>query len=437
MTISVTFDPPLPSDPPATFNSKAFSTLGDLNTWSTQANALAVEVNADEAAAAASAATASGHAATATTKAGEASASASSATAGASTATTQAGIATTKASEAASSADAAAASAVTAEAAASSKVTGPASSTDNTIPRFDGTTGKLLQGSGVTVDDSGNVGIGTVSPGSKLSVDGDLWQGNGGGTEIGRIFNEAGWYTFEGSSNVLGVTITHPSAVRFATASTERMRLDSSGNLGLGVAPSAWVTFKAIEFAAGSALWGTANASVLNSNAYYGASGWTYKAGGLAAYYQQSNGTHTWYTAPSGTAGNAITFTQVMELDPAGNLTLNAGAIGYGAGAGGTVTQATSKSTSVTLNKPSGLVTMHNAALAANTSVEFILSNSFVSATDVVVLNLKSNPIGAKYRVQVWEVLSGSVYIQLTNTTGGSLSEAVPINFAVIKGSTT
>jgi len=86
----------------------------------------------------------------------------------------------------------------------------------------------------VVVNASGNVGIGTGSPALKLSVDGDFWQGNGAGTEIGRITNNAGWYDVGGSSNVNGVQMSHASVVRFLTASTERMRLDSSGNLLVG-----------------------------------------------------------------------------------------------------------------------------------------------------------------------------------------------------------
>ena len=107
MTITVVFDPPLPSDSPATFNTKAFTTLGDLNTWSTQANAVAAEVNA----AAVDVSEAVAAAATATTKAGEASASATSAAGSATSASTGAGTATTKAGEASTSATSAATSA--------------------------------------------------------------------------------------------------------------------------------------------------------------------------------------------------------------------------------------------------------------------------------------------------------------------------------------
>jgi hypothetical protein len=84
------------------------------------------------------------------------------------------------------------------------------------------------------IDESGNVGIGTDSPSLELSVDGDIWQGNRSGVEIGRITNAAGWYDFGGSSNVNGAQMSHVGTLRFLTASTERMRIDSSGNLLVG-----------------------------------------------------------------------------------------------------------------------------------------------------------------------------------------------------------
>jgi hypothetical protein len=84
------------------------------------------------------------------------------------------------------------------------------------------------------IDESGNVGIGTDSPSLELSVDGDIWQGNRSGVEIGRITNASGWYDFGGSSNVNGAQMSHVGTLRFLTASTERMRIDSSGNLLVG-----------------------------------------------------------------------------------------------------------------------------------------------------------------------------------------------------------
>jgi hypothetical protein len=99
--------------------------------------------------------------------------------------------------------------------------------------------------------------------------------------------------------------------------------IDSSGNLGLGVTPNAWATsYKAFQIGASSALYAHgAVASVhVTNNSYEDSGGVKYKITGAAADYQQSGGVHYWYNAPSGTAGNAITFTQAMTLDASGNL---------------------------------------------------------------------------------------------------------------------
>jgi hypothetical protein len=104
----------------------------------------------------------------------------------------------------------------------------------------------------------------------------------------------------------------------------EQMRLDSSGNLGLGVTPSAWSVGKAIELGSvnGNALWGIgANACTLLSNAYFN-SGYVYANNGFANRYDNGGaaGVHAWHVAPSGTAGDAISFTQAMTLDADGDL---------------------------------------------------------------------------------------------------------------------
>ncbi|UOF82374.1 UNVERIFIED_CONTAM: endo n acetylneuraminidase [Bacteriophage sp.] len=101
--------------------------------------------------------------------------------------------------------------------------------------------------------------------------------------------------------------------------SSEKMRLDTSGNLGLGVTPSAWTTFKAIEITGGAIAGIATNQLDVVHNAYYDGS-FKYKTTGAAAFYQQAGAQHAWYNAASGTAGNAITFTQAMTLDASGNL---------------------------------------------------------------------------------------------------------------------
>lgn len=127
-------------------------------------------------------------------------------------------------------------------------------------------------------------------------------------------------------------------------------------------------------------------------------------------------------------------------LSVAASLTVTSasGLLGYGTGAGGTVTQATSKSTAVTLNKPSGQITMNAAALAAGATVFFTLNNSLLTAADAVVVTPTTATGVPAQRYQVWadRVGTGSVSIAVQNITGGSLSDAVGINFAIIKGAT-
>ncbi len=108
---------------------------------------------------------------------------------------------------------------------------------------------------------------------------------------------------------------------------------------------------------------------------------------------------------------------------------------GYGSGAGGTVTQATNKSTGVTLNTRCGQITLNNAALAADTTVSFTLTNSSIAAGDVLVLNHISGGTAGSYLLNARSA-AGSASIDVRNITAGSLSEAVVIAFAIIKATT-
>jgi hypothetical protein len=110
-------------------------------------------------------------------------------------------------------------------------------------------------------------------------------------------------------------------------------------------------------------------------------------------------------------------------------------AVGYSTGTGGTVTQGsgTGKSTAVTLNKRCGQITMDNASLAAAAEVSFTLTNSFIAATDVVMVCIGSGATAGAYNVQCDAVASGSCRISVGNMSSGSLSEAIVLNFVVIK----
>ncbi len=100
---------------------------------------------------------------------------------------------------------------------------------------------------------------------------------------------------------------------------------------------------------------------------------------------------------------------------------------------GGTVTQATSKSTAVTLDRTCGQITLNNAALAATTSVSFTLNSAEITANDVVVVNIASGATTNSYTVLVDAVAAGSCRIHLRNVTAGSLGEALVLNFGIIR----
>ena len=102
---------------------------------------------------------------------------------------------------------------------------------------------------------------------------------------------------------------------------TTAVTIDGSQNVGINGTPNTWSLGKALEFGtAGAALWWATSTNVIvTSNMYYNG-GYKYAATGPSSFYQQYNGAHNWQIAASGTAGNAITFTQAMTLDASGNL---------------------------------------------------------------------------------------------------------------------
>lgn len=123
-----------------------------------------------------------------------------------------------------------------------------------------------------------------------------------------------------------------------------------------------------------------------------------------------------------------------MRIDTGGNvLVTGGGGLGYGTGSGGTVTQLTSKSTAVTLNKSTGQITMNNATLAAGASVTFNLNNSLLSSHDTLHLTMEWNST-TSYRFEQAAVGVGITLIRVTNISGSSFSEALQIKFNILKG---
>jgi len=111
---------------------------------------------------------------------------------------------------------------------------------------------------------------------------------------------------------------------------------------------------------------------------------------------------------------------------------LSDGSLGYTTAAQGTVTQATDKSTAVTLNKSAGQITMNNASLGATTNVTFTLNNSLISTNDIMILNVAAGATAGAYNCWVSGLSAGSATITVRNISASPLSEAVVINFALI-----
>lgn len=131
--------------------------------------------------------------------------------------------------------------------------------------------------------------------------------------------------------------------------------------------------------------------------------------------------------------------TERLRIDTSGNVLVTSGALGYGVGAGGTVVQATSKSTAVTLNKPSGRITTHNSVLAAGATVTFLCLNSYVSASTCVVVSGiytggASYPVN--YQIDATQIEAGYFTVRIKNLSAGSLSDALVIQFDVFQGAT-
>lgn len=137
------------------------------------------------------------------------------------------------------------------------------------------------------------------------------------------------------------------------------------------------------------------------------------------------------------TVGIATGGAERMRIDTSGNvLVTGATGLGYGTGAGGTVTQATDKYTAVTLNKPTGLITLNAAALGAGGSVSFDFNNSLIANKDVLLLTIRrgTGTAGA-YDIKC-DLAAGVATIYVKNITVGNLSEGFQINFNLFKGET-
>jgi hypothetical protein len=255
------------------------------------------------------------------------------------------------------------------------------------------------------------------------------WVGNGSSSFVGASASNFG---INGQTNLL-----------FGVSGFEKARLDSSGNLGLGVSPSAWASpFKNIQVGNGAGFTGRTDAmtAYMSSNYYYN-NGDKYIGTGNATLYIQISGQHIFYTAPSGTAGNAISSTQAMTLDASGNLLVGTTSPLYSTAGRGLleVNGSSSALCALKINNTAGGYLFHSGTdlLLVNTisgALRFDTNNTerarITSGGDFQVgsTNYAIIAKGADTNGQGWNGAQTSLYVGSVTGTGRSINAAGTVN---------
>jgi len=244
-------------------------------------------------------------------------------------------------------------------------------------------------GNGVTLA-SGNLGLG-VTPSAwqsgwkamQIGAGGGISDSGGGNFDITNNYyrNSGDFYIANGYATLYRQA---SGQHRFFTASnntsgagqpisfTQAMTLDASGNLGLGVTPSAWTTsfgIKVFDIASKGSFYASDNDANISFNQYFNGSNAIYKTNGAAGRYAITGNQHEWRIAPSGTAGNSISFTTAMTLDSSGNLLVGTTSAG---GTGITLYKTSGNATAP------GLITFNGASAATEVCLQFLYNGGQV-----------------------------------------------------------
>lgn len=288
-----------------------------------------------------------------------------------------------------------------------------------------------------------------ISPGAGILVDwtGSAWSVIGtssGATNVtvagGKTFTVNNTLTLAGTD---GTTITFPStsatlartdaANTFTGVQTMTSPVLITPTLGVATATS----YNGLTLSTTTGTFTLTNGKTLavtNSLTFAGTDGTTITGPGVSGTMATLAGTETLsnktLTAPViGVAtGTSLAVTGLLKSS-------GTAGIGYATGAGGTVTQITSRSTGVTLSKVSGQITTDSTSLAAGAEAIFTVTNTLVAATDVVIVNLQSGSTANTSQFFVSAVAAGSFNIKVHNLNATTADTAAAVlNFVVIKG---
>ena len=315
----------------------------------------------------------------------------------------------------------------------------------------DGTTTPMER---IRVDSPGNIGV-NGAPGSwhsnaraiQMGGAGGLWNYSTSQMNLSQgLRYDASGYKYLQSGLRSGNLSMNDGALYYQQAASgtqgaaatmhDAFQVTQGGNMGVNVAPAPWGDpYRAMEVnAAGRGIAASAGTTYVTGNAYYDGADWRRHETGVGLLYAQDV-QHSWYVSSSGPAGGNIVWTQAAILTNSGDLLLTGGGLlGYGVGNGGTVAQTTSRTTPVTLDKTCGSITLFSTTATAGDTVVFQFNNAKISASDTVVVNVKTS--AGVYLANVIGVSAGSCQIAITTPFAIGSPEAPVLNFAVINGVT-
>lgn len=218
----------------------------------------------------------------------------------------------------------------------------------------------------------------------------------------------------EGTDSNTGIFYPAADTVAIGTGGTERLRVDSAGNAGLGVTPSAWSGVgAALQVGTSAAIIGnSANSSSFISNAYFDGTNYRYIGTGFATRFATTSGAYSWNQAASGTAGNTITFTQAMTLDASGNLGIGTSSPSFATGMGIAINGGAGQARLVLKNNNTGDASTDGLQIGVATD-----SSAFVEQRENSHLFFATNAIERA------RVTSGGDFLVGTTTAGAGASK--------------